>query len=390
MKTLVKKYLLDFLKNKIDSDRGFREQIHASLVDFQLKRFGEDFSLDLVPSGFADRCVPKYDDKNTVERICKAYKLSKNAQSKMQMEFRESNEWSPIYESYLQTIVDALTSGDIETVTKSYRNFWRDSCSTGLIGLPLDMKKHFLSGEISKEHKELARRDNLWRMKLWQELSPGMSIDQLRSSDVGNPYGFFLNGSFFRSGCDYQNYYANYLSRLMGKNQRSVVCEIGGGFGGMAYFLLRDHPHLKYVDLDLPENAALTAYYLITNFPDKKIGLFGEVDLEAPLESYDAVILPSFVIKSFDDNSIDVCFNSYSLAEMSKETVEMYADEIGRICKRYVLHVNHNRESIAKADQFGFENRGFELVYKAQALWNFGRRFDPDEYEYLYQRVLST
>ena len=46
--------------------------------------------------------------------------------------------------------------------------------------------------------------------------------------------------------------------------------EIGAGYDTMAYYLCRDKDDLSYVSIDLPENMALTAYYLIRSFPDKK------------------------------------------------------------------------------------------------------------------------
>jgi hypothetical protein len=42
----------------------------------------------------------------------------------------------------------------------------------------------------------------------------------------------------------------------------------------MAYFIIRDINEAAYIDLDLPENIALTSYYLLKAFPKKKIILF--------------------------------------------------------------------------------------------------------------------
>jgi len=44
----------------------------------------------------------------------------------------------------------------------------------------------------------------------------------------------------------------------------------------MAYYFIRDNVNSAYIDLDLPENSALTAYYLLKAFPDRRIRLFGE------------------------------------------------------------------------------------------------------------------
>jgi putative sugar O-methyltransferase len=384
---LFRKWFFNDLENQIQSDKNFRTQVHNLLIDYQLKRFGEDFRLDKVEKGFENRPATSHNDKETIQRICRAYQLSKKVQGESLEEFKESNEWTPIYDQSLNEIIKALSEGDSQYISSAYRNFWRDKCSTGLLGLPLDMKSHFFSGNISKSDLELARRDHFWRLLLWQELCPGTDMRVLESPDIGNPYGFYINNRFLRSGCDYHHYYASLLKRLGGNQERRVVCEIGGGFGGMAYYLLRDWHNVIYIDLDLPENAALTAYYLISAFPNKNIALFGEFEIGSDYGKYDAVILPSFAIKSLRDSSVDFAFNSYSLAEMSQSTVEMYAVEVARLCKQYILHVNHNKDSLVHADNFGFENQGFELIYKTRALWNVARNFEADEFEYLYRKI---
>jgi hypothetical protein len=126
----------------------------------------------------------------------------------------------------------------------------------------------------------------------------------------------------------------------------------------------------------------------LSAFPQKRIGLYGEVDIKSVnLQTYDAIIMPSFIIKTLPPSSIDLMFNSYSLAEMSKETIELFVNEFRRIVRSYVLHVNHNRNSLVRADNFGIDSTDFSLIYKFRALWNYGRSRDCDEYEYLYRRA---
>jgi putative sugar O-methyltransferase len=184
-------------------------------------------------------------------------------------------------------------------------------------------------------------------------------------------YGVLVNCGF------YQHYYAKVLSRLL-RGTRKRVLELGGGHGGMAYFLIRDNPDVTYIDFDLPENAALTAYYLLRAFPNKRVLPFGEEeDLSASI-----IIMPSFAITELADKSVDVAFNSYSLAEMSRETIDTFVSELMRLASEYILHVNHNRVSKVVADDFGIEGK-FDLLYKIPALWNRGM----DEYEYLYKAI---
>ena len=156
----------------------------------------------------------------------------------------------------------------------------------------------------------------------------------------------------------------------------------------MAYYLLRDNPDLTYIDFDLPENMALTAYYLLNAFPEKKALLYGEADLTPDcIANNDMVIMPNFELDKMSTGSVDLAFNSYSLAEMSPETIAHYVASISRITKKYFFHVNHTRHSLVTADEFGIDPKQFRMIYKLPALWNAGVNMDMDEHEYLYEKM---
>jgi hypothetical protein len=96
--------------------------------------------------------------------------------------------------------------------------------------------------------------------------------------------------------------------------------------------------------------------------------------------------MPSFEISNLPPKSVDLSFNSYSLAEMSAESIKVYLDQIARVTTGYFLHVNHNKNAVLNADKFGVEERGFTLVNKELAGWTLGINPVSDEYEYLYRR----
>ena len=233
--------------------------------------------------------------------------------------------------------------------------------------------------------------DVLYRYRLWHSLLGNIySIADLDSPCVGNPYGYYIDGKFIKGGSDYQHYYATAIGRLLKTETTKCVVELGAGFGGMAYYLLRDNREVTYIDLDLPENAALTAYYLLKAFPEKKIRLFGEVGLlDESIHNNEILIMPSFEISHLPSGCAGLVFNSYSMAEMSRETISTFVAEITRlVCGNgYFLHVNHNKNSLVVADDFGLNPAQFDLLYKIPALWNMGRDSRMDEYEYLYRKT---
>lgn len=374
------------LNNRIKRlSRITRETAHNIL--FSKKYEGNEFyNLDLVESGFENRNVESTDNKY-IERIIRSYNLAKDVQLRSGQCYQVSNEWLPIYEAYMGDIINALSSSAVSEVAKIYNNFFRESCSVGLHGLPVDMAKNYFNGKISRKYKKLFLDDFIHRYLLWKSaLGKEFTITSLVSPNIGNPYGYNLNNLFIKAGSDYLHYYATIISRLTNKSDKARILELGGGFGGMAYYLMRDNPSITYIDIDLPENLALTAFYLLNSFPEKKIVLYGEDDIsENSIDKYDAILLPNFEISTFSDNSIDLSFNSYSLAEMSNEAIENYLLNIGRITKTFIYHVNHIRNSVVSGDDFPLNLDKYELLYRAPALWNMARKYDMDEYEFLYK-----
>ena len=220
----------------------------------------------------------------------------------------------------------------------------------------------------------------------------GLHIDDsnLYMPEFGNSYGYFKNNIYIRTGAEYLHYYAMSIKNLLTTSaaKKNTILEIGGGYGGLAYFLNKNITDLTYIDLDLPENMALTAYYMLCCFPDKKILLYGEDSLDN-IHKYDIAILPNFCIDDIKENTADLVFNSYSFAEMAPETITYYINKIKKISKNYILHVNHSyKSSSLNADNFGIDKEGiFKLISRSKAMWAMYRNYRSDEYEYLYKKI---
>jgi hypothetical protein len=353
------------------------------------RRFGNDpnFRPNLVPGYFVPRLVDGQDDLVILKRIIAAYKKAKVTQKSAGEAFNVSNEWLLIYERNLGPVMNALLSENVAELQRMYQNFFRDPCSTGLVGLPINIPNLLSGGAIKQKFREYILCDVLHRYNLWKKRTGDKyTAAALSAPIVGNPYGYTMDGVFIRGGADYQHYYAHAIADLMSSGEKQVVVELGAGFGGLAYYLVRDNPQVTYVDFDLPEATALASYYLMRSLPDVPIRLYGEVELSAKaLATPGFVMMPSFEIMNMLSKSAAVSFNSYSLAEMSPATTRVYLDQIMRITSGYFLHVNHNRNAILSADKFGVEERGFKLVNRELAGWTLGINPESDEYEYLYK-----
>lgn len=343
-----------------------------------------------MAAGFAQRRYDADDDTTLLKRICAAYIKAKEGQQSASETFKISNEWLPIYERQLGPVMRALANQHIDVLRRMYQNFFRDPCSTGLHGLPVDMNKYYFGPRIKEIHRHLFLSDALHRYELWkEETNNAYTIQNLVSPDIGNPYGFFVDGVFLKAGSDYLHFYASKIQSLLPSSTRPVVAELGGGFGGMAYYFLRDNPAATYIDFDLPENLALASYYLLKAFPDVPSTLFGEAELTPQLLGESRIIMmPSFEIQKLKNKGVSVSFNSYSLAEMSPSAVREYMAHIARITDGYFLHINHTRNAVLSADDFVTDEHGLELQERRIAGWNLGRNPSADEFQFLYKARL--
>jgi putative sugar O-methyltransferase len=341
---------------------------------------------------FDDRIDLSCNDSALLHRIIVSYKKASIDIAECSDVFRPSNEWLPIYRYYLKEVMCALEDGDIDGVDKIYKNFWREPCSTGLVGLHPNMKNEYFErgGKIGYLNKLHYLNDSIHRLNLWKKLlGDRFSFEALIAPVIGNPYGYFIGDKFINMGADYQHYYATVIGDLLCKKSgRKVVAEIGGGFGGMAYYLIRDSKDTTYVDFDLPENLALTSYYLLKAFPEKKFLLYGEGLFDsAALAQYDIILMPSFELDKLPDETCDLMFNSYSLAEMSPKTINHYVLKSAGLIKNggWFFHVNHTKKSVMSAKDFPIPSN-FSLISEQLAAWNLGRNSEMDEYEFIYKK----
>ena len=350
--------------------------------------------LNKIQKGFSRTENKINADPNKLHKIISAYQQAKKIQKKSAECFQVGNEWLPIYKKYMGTVMGALDSSNIESLRLIYDNFMRHPSTSGLHGMPVDMSDKYFDNAISLKYKKWFLYDSLHRINLWKGmLGDNALLSNLDSPIIGNPYGFYYDDHFIKVCSDYQHYYATRIDELTqadATTRRRFVVELGGGFGGMAYYLIRDASNLTYINFDLPENLALASYYLMHAHPDKKVFLYGDGKITIDVfTNYDVILLPNFEISQLPSGIVDLVFNSYSLAEMSNMTIRCYIHELCKSVKQggYFLHVNHTRASLVNADNFEIDQQGFKLIYRIPALWNAARNLLMDENEYLYLKI---
>lgn len=351
------------------------------------RRFRSDSRYDLsnVTKGFAPRLDQSSDDTPLLERICRAYTRAASRSQSEPAYYEPTEWWNEVRRGGLRPVMQALREENIGALGGMYANFFRDPCAAGLISPPYGMAKAYFHGPMRDVHRHCYMGDALYRIDYWRSQTGGrFELPALVGPEIGNPFGVFINNNLIPSGSEYQHYCAHkILDRLDAKP--SVVCEIGGGYGGMAYYLLRDGGRLIYIDFDVPESIALASYYLSKAFPSFRFLLYGEKELTAgTLAASDVVLLPVFEMGKIPAGSVDLTFSSHTMSELSDNAMAEYLHHIGRMTRDYFLYFGDSRAT-KRMSRIG--GGCLNLTEARSTGWSSYKAPNASEGEYFYQFV---
>jgi hypothetical protein len=109
------------------------------------------------------------------------------------------------------------------------------------------------------------------------------------------------------------------------------IVEVGGGFGGVAYWIQRLRPDtVEYAMYDFPIVNAIAGYFLLRALPARLVVLNGEpTEPGAP----QIAVLPNWRIFQEPDCGADIAFNQDSLPEMPREAALRYLEVFDRIVR---------------------------------------------------------
>ena len=151
--------------------------------------------------------------------------------------------------------------------------------------------------------------------------------------------------------------------------QRKLVLEIGGGYGGLAHHLLNICRNATYIIVDLPETLLFSASYLSLLNPQKMIYIyegrdFPEFMRSGAIMSYDFVLLPNYKLDSLAHLRFDLVINVASLQEMRTSQAEEYLNFIRETCRGifYSWNQDHQPRNKELSDLSDLLRERFELT----------------------------
>ena len=336
-------------------------------------RFKGDARYDLrnVTKGFLSRPNDSDDDSELLERICAAYLRSVKQEQLAQEAYKPTERWQRVRQTSLEPFIQALLARDIAALRNMFRNFYRDPCSSGLLGAPNGMSKAYFGGAIKDVYRRFYLGHVLYRFDYWlAQTHARFTLRDLAGPGIGNPFGVLIEGTHISVGAEYAHYCAHRIAFLLDAG-KATIAEIGGGFGGMAYYLLRDTPGVTYLDFDVPERIALASYYLLKAFPGRNFILYGEEKLTREgLTRGKGALMPMFSLPDVPSESVDVTFSSHSLSNVPSEAMIEYLNQIDRITRGHFFLIGNQQASGSISDLIGRKGTPFQLADTRPSGWH--------------------
>lgn len=349
-------------------------------------RFRDDprYQLDFVTSGFASRLDDSANDTELLRRICTAYVKTVADERDAPSCYQPTPWWVENRRASLANAMRALKNGDADTLHRMYRNFFRDPCATGLVGVPFGNREEYFRHPMKDIHRRAYLGDALYRLDYWKSVTGGnLELHDLGVPNIGNPYGVLLDDTLIRFGAEYHHYCAYEVLKL--NSSRGVVAEIGGGHGATAYYLLRVAEDLTYLNFDVPESVALATYFLLKAFPSKTFTLYGERDLtEETIATSDVLLLPSFALQKMPLGIVNVTFASHVLNDLSRDALAAYIDFVSRTTQNYFVYFGNER-AVSSITRLLQASRGFAPPQIRPSDWNRHKIPDYREVEAIYE-----
>lgn len=158
-------------------------------------------------------------------------------------------------------------------------------------------------------------------------------------------------------------------------DRKTIVLEIGAGWGYLANIITSNFKNVCYIIIDLPNVSILSAYFLLNL--GKKVALYGEftnID-QAMINEFDVIIMPPVEIEKIKDKFCDIVINTASLPEMGANTIEYYIKQIKRICGGYFYYDNLKNYQYSHFLQKYCDEilTDFDLIIKQETPINYSR-----------------
>ena len=375
---------------------SFFNYFRPIIIGFCLFFLRSPFKKDKFKIFISKQIKPDNKDNPLFERLFKSYKKMSGELETNNSIFNPSKMWSDHIEKDYKFLKNSLKNDDFDKFKFFVSNFgnWDNYLGIERNIFIKRLNANFLSRKFLKV-MIFERIFNFWKL-----INSTENYKVLDQPKYGNQIGAKIDDTFVTIGSFFNHIISKNLSNLI-KKARPVVTELGGGYGRLAYYLLKNKKNFCYLSFDLPEVLILSAYYLSKSFPEKKLLLYGEKNFdEESIKKFDFIFMPSFEIDKLNENSTDLFINKNSLGEMNKEQVDHFCKKIS-LTSKYFFHMNHDFHRVIfpdkkegyLANEYPIKDK-MQLIYKyidlGHLLQDGHINFKNDIMMYLYKKIKSS
>jgi len=201
-----------------------------------------------------------------------------------------------------------------------------------------------------RTHRDRPRQRLVEKLRALQALAPsGLLVPEWR---LLGGFGFDVDGELYN--IDTLKFFEVLLAldrgavlpEFRGNAERRLVWEIGAGWGGFPYQFKTLCPNVTYVITDFPELFLFSATYLMTAFPEARVGFWGEETSERLFEhwqDYDFLFMPHTALTELAPPRLDLTVNMVSFQEMTHEQVAAYVERAYRLECPFLYSLNRDR-----------------------------------------------
>lgn len=201
-----------------------------------------------------------------------------------------------------------------------------------------------------RSHKDDSRSKFQEKLSTLRKLDPnGLLVPE--ASALGG-FGFEVDGHLVN--IDTLKFYESLIALDRGavlrtfrvEQARTLVWEIGAGWGGFAYQFKTLFPNVTYVITDFPELFVFSGVYLMTLFPTAQVRFAGEVSdtaLFADWQNVDFIFLPHTSLEEFSPPRLDLAINMVSFQEMTTKQVNAYIRRACDLGSPFLYSLNRDR-----------------------------------------------
>lgn len=333
-------------------------------------------------------------DKSLIDRIFSSYSKMRVDQRQFYGDFSPSSAWQNFIDTEYSILHKSLENRSIEDFNFFLLNFGSWDKYQGIENTPLIKNNNTYFRKMFLKHDVFYKQLKMWRWITNNQYT----IKDLCYPSHGNQVGAFIDNTFVGAGSFFNHYYAKIFTGIVSDRKRPVLADLGGGYGKLAFFTLKDLNYYCFLDFDIPEILTLAAYYLAKSFPEKKMLLYGEEKFDKnSINNYDLIFMPPWEIQSLEDDCIDLFLNKNSLGEMSRRSVDSYLKHITR-STRYFFHMNHEKyRNYFSNQETSYINQEFKIPKNMKMIMRYpdiGHLFymgkidyKMDIFFYLYEKV---